>query len=136
MLGHWNDGGYGCDVDMAVGNLYEELSTIPVCTPVASKMKYVMGHTHINDIVEDDIGFIVAGQGMSQGDQSGDFGLPVFDTTDGRFRVFYFSFAKKGENVQVFDKDAYDEILDCIQVNGISNCYSLAEVWSDLPLPE
>merc|ERR1711991_129700 len=42
LLGHWNDGGYGCDVDMAVGNLYEELSTIPVCTPVASKMKYVM----------------------------------------------------------------------------------------------
>lgn len=59
LLGHWNNEGYGCEDVMTVPNLYNELKSIPACQPIASKMKYFMGHQHCNHIVEEDVGFMV-----------------------------------------------------------------------------
>jgi hypothetical protein len=130
LVSHWNYEGMGCETDMILPNVYKELSSLPSCAPVASKFRYVMGHTHANVVVEKDIGFMVAGQGMYSKVEdygTGDFGFPIFDSTDSRFRVYYFSFAKSG----VFDSDSYDAILDCIVRNGVSGCYSLATLWVD-----
>lgn len=124
LLGHWNSNGMGCETDMTVPNVYKELTSVPSCSSIAGKFKYVMGHTHSNVVVQKDIGFMVAGQGMSG---SGDFGFPVFDSTDSRFRIYYFSFATSG----IFNADSYNSILDCIASKGVSACYSLATLWVD-----
>lgn len=93
LLGHWNNEGYGCEDLMTVPNLYNELKSIPACQPLASKMRYFMGHQHCNHVVEKDIGFMVGGQGMSDFQCGGDFGIPVLDTTGMFFIVFCSNYA-------------------------------------------
>lgn len=130
LVGHWNKEGLGCETNMTTPNIYKELSALPSCASLANKFKYVMGHTHANVVVEKDVGFMVAGQGMKSysGDYgNGDFGFPIFDSTDSRFRIYYFSLAKSG----VFDMESYNAILDCIVRSGVSACYSLATLWVD-----
>ena len=127
LLGHWNAAGDGCEADMAVPTVYDELRALPACINVASKFKYVVGHTHYNKVNEVDVGFMVAGQGMSG---QGSYGVPVFDTTGGRFKIYYFSFAVNG----IFDDEAYNNILGCIEAKGVSLCYDLASVWVDTSL--
>ena len=61
--------------------------------------------------------------------KGGAFGIPVVDSTqDGRFVVYYFSFAQEG----MYDR--FDEVIACVKERGVSGCYHLAEVWSDAEL--
>eukprot|EP01033_Poteriospumella_lacustris_P010865 gene10865-7726_t len=61
--------------------------------------------------------------------KGGAFGVPVVDSTqDGRFVVYYFSFAQEG----MYDR--FDEVIACVKERGVSGCYHLAEVWSDAEL--
>ena len=89
-----------------------------------------MGHKHCNHVTKADKGFMVGGAGMGneENDCGGEFGFTILDTTDGKVRVFYFPVAKSG----VFDH--YNKILNCIETNGVSGCYHLAEKWSDTTL--
>ena len=89
-----------------------------------------MGHLHCNTVVEPDVGFMVAGQGMTAEhlECDGKYGLPFVDTYGGNFSIYYF-------DIQKYDEyDNYDVIIDCIKTNGISQCYHLAEVWTSVPL--
>lgn len=63
LVGHWNFGGDGCDLDMAVPFVYSEVSLLPDCQLVADRMSYVMGHTHRNMMTRPNKGYLVAGQG-------------------------------------------------------------------------
>lgn len=130
LLGHWNTAGLGCNNNMTVPNTFLELQALPECSAVASKMRYVMGHTHCNVVSEEDVGFMVAGQGMTSEHLpcDGNFGIPVVDTHDGLFNMYFFDVEKYEEY------DHYDEILDCITTNGVSQCYHLATTWSSVPL--
>ena len=95
----------------------------PACANIpASMYKYVYGHTHCNRNVVDNLSYLVAGQGM---DGCGNYGFPVFDTTDRQFRVYHFLIQDL-----LRDMDNYDEIYECIDKNGVSNCYHLAEEWT------
>lgn len=72
---------------------------------------------------------MVGAQGMSDATSCGGaFGIPVVDTTNGRFRVYYFPLAQ----ANTFDHS--DEIISCVQKNGVSGCYHLATVWADVAL--
>jgi hypothetical protein len=127
-LGHWNNLGDGADADATVPNFYQEMIKEPSCQPIAEKIRYFMGHKHCNLITQKDIGFMVGAQGMSDAQCGGAFGIPVVDTTEGRFRVYYFPLAQADQ----FDNS--EEILACIQQHGVSGCYQLATVWADVPL--
>lgn len=128
LMGHWNGDGDGCSEDMTVPAAYTELLAIPACANIASRVRYVEGHTHCNRVVEEDVGFMVAGQGMTG---CGDFGFPVFDTTGGEFAVYYFPIQQGG----LFYKfDNYDKIYSCIKERGVTGCYDLATKWATIPL--
>lgn len=58
----------------------------------------------------------------------GNFGLPVIDTYDGQFNIYFFDIA------QLDEYDNYETILDCLTENGVSGCYHLATLWSSVPL--
>eukprot|EP00286_Rhodomonas_abbreviata_P023963 CAMPEP_0181299982 /NCGR_PEP_ID=MMETSP1101-20121128/6641_1 /TAXON_ID=46948 /ORGANISM="Rhodomonas abbreviata, Strain Caron Lab Isolate" /LENGTH=530 /DNA_ID=CAMNT_0023405177 /DNA_START=41 /DNA_END=1633 /DNA_ORIENTATION=+ len=127
LLGHWNEDGDGCDEDMTVPSVYKAIAQMPACQPVAAKMKYILGHKHCNLIVEEQLGFMVGGMGMSDYQCGGTFGIPVVDTVDGQFKLYYFPVqgAIPAEKV-----DNYDEVLGCIKENGVSGCYHLATEWT------
>jgi hypothetical protein len=129
LVGHWNSDGDGCDADAAVPKFYEEMLQESACKPLAGKTRYFMGHKHCNIITQKDVGFMVGAQGMSDATSCGGaFGIPIADTTDGRFRVYYFPLA------QANSFDHSDEIISCVKEHGISGCYHLATVWADVPL--
>ena len=89
LEGHWNSEGAGCDADMTVPEVYSSIAALPSCRPVAAKMRYMLGHTHCNEVIDKDTGFMVGGWGMSDYQCGGSFGLPIVDTTMGQFRVMY-----------------------------------------------
>lgn len=127
LLGHWNNDGDGCESDMTVPTLFEAMKSLPACAPLENKMKYFMGHKHCNYVTDTDVGFMIGGQGMSDL-QCNDFGIPVLDTTGGRFKVYFFPIqSHRGYTY-------YQDTLKCFQDNGVSGCYHLAKVWADTPL--
>lgn len=129
LLGHWNNEGDGCDADTAVPAIYKTIIDLPSCAPLASKTRYFMGHKHCNIVTEKNVGFMVGAQGMSDASSCGGaFGIPVVDTTGGRFKVYYFPVDQANE----FDN--YDKIHSCFEEKGVSGCYDLAEVWADIAL--
>jgi len=131
LLGHWNSPGLGCPKDMFVPATYHEILSLPACAPIADRMKYFMGHEHCNKVVEKDVGFMIAGQGMTASlPCGGNFGFPVVDTYGGNFTVYFFDIA------QVDEYDNYDSIIDCITQYGVSSCYHLATVWTDIPFAQ
>jgi hypothetical protein len=130
ILGHWNSNGDGCDATSATPAVYESIvSNVPQCSNLASKTRYFMGHKHCNIVTQADVGFMVGGLGMSDSTSCGGvFGVPIVDTTGGRFRVYYFPIQ------QAQGADNYDSIVNCIAANGASSCYHLAQLWTDVPL--
>lgn len=129
LLGHWNSEGDGCEEGSTVPEAYENLQSLEACQTVIAKMKYVMGHKHCNIVTEPNVGYMVGAQGMSDfSDCGGTYGFPVFDSTEGRFRVYYF-LLNTADGV-----DNYDSVLSCIKDNGVSGCYHLAEEWTNVPL--
>lgn len=130
LLGHWNTPGLGCELEMNVPSTYKELLNIPVCSSLKNKMRYLMGHMHCNVVVEDDIGFMVAGQGMTASELAcdGNFGFPVIDTYDDKFSIYYFDIQQiSRENIVGYDN--YDKIYNCILEKGVTGCYALAKQW-------
>lgn len=130
LLGHWNGEGDGCPADASVPAAYKELMSLPACAAVAPKMKYFMGHKHCNYVTETDIGFMVGAVGMADSDCVGTFGIPVVDSTDGKFNVYYFPISQAGSS----GFDNYDGTLSCFLANGVSGCYHLAQLWSSTSL--
>lgn len=129
LVGHWNNAGDGCSSNAAVPAVYNELVALPACSKVASRIKFFMGHQHCNKVTLADIGFMVGAQGMSDSSSCGGaYGIPVVDTTNGYFKLYYFPVAQANE----FDN--YDEILSCIKSKGVSNCYNLATLWASVKL--
>lgn len=59
----------------------------------------------------------------------GDYGIPVIDTHDNKFAIYYFDIQNYNAGV-----DNYQSILDCINTNGVSGCYHLATTWSSVLL--
>jgi len=129
LLGHWNSDGDGCDSDATVPAIYQKIVAMPSCAPLASKIRYFMGHKLCNIATEANVGFMVGAQDMSDATSCGGaFGIPIVDTTGGRFKVYYFPIAQANQ----FDN--YNNILSCIQSSGVSGCYHLATLWADIAL--
>jgi hypothetical protein len=137
LVGHWNSEGDGCDTVSDVPVIYQEMSALPACAAVKSKIRYFMGHKHCNMVTETNVGFMVGAQGMSDKDDCGGaYGIPVVDTTGGTFKVYYFPIqqAKKLLQPDIVPFNNYDNILGCIKANGVSGCYHLATLWAETPL--
>lgn len=132
VLGHWNVPGDGC-ASSAVPDVYKDIQSLPQCAAHASKFKYFEGHQHCNQVMEKDVGFMLGGMGMGTSAACGGvFGVPVVDTTGGRFRVLYFSiFGPDIEGTQNLQAT-----ISCFQDKGVSGCYDLPNVvvWADVPL--
>lgn len=128
LLGHWDTDNNGCPSEMSTPALYSELLALPACASIAGKMKYFMGHKHCNMVTDPDVGFMVGAMGMADSSScGGTFGLPVVDTTEGSFKVYYFPLAR----TDGFDN--YDAVLNCVRTSGVSQCYHLATVWTSRP---
>mmetsp|Transcript_49155 Transcript_49155/g.105292 ORF Transcript_49155/g.105292 Transcript_49155/m.105292 type:complete len:485 (+) Transcript_49155:62-1516(+) len=126
IVGHWDKGGLGAGRDMDVPEFYDEMAKLPGCKEMAEagNLKFFMGHTHCNvphPHGHNDTGFMVAGQGMSG---CSNYGIPVFDTTEDRNRVFYFDASTE---------DTFNNVTSCVGAKGWRNCLSLAEIWLDQP---
>lgn len=128
LLGHWNTDNLGCEAEVTVPAIYDEFMNLDACKPIASKMKYFMGHMHCNQVTSPDLGFMVGGMGMAETSCTGMYGVTAVDSTNGSFNVYYFPLAV----VDSFDN--YDTILSCFKEKGVSGCYDLATLWSSTPL--
>lgn len=102
LEGHWNSDGDGCEAEMTVPEVYASIAALPACQPVASKMRYLLGHKHCNEVIDTDVGFMVGGWGMSDYKCGGSFGLPIIDTTGGTFRVLYLPLQQAWPQAEVF----------------------------------
>ena len=62
----------------------------------------------------------------------GHWGIPVVDTTSGKFRVYYFElFVQPGpKNDAPIAVDNFNAIYECFRDNGVSGCYHLASLWA------
>jgi hypothetical protein len=137
LQGLWHAEGTGCSEQSATSEVYQELADIPECQPIYHKLRYFEGHKHCNLIMEEDVGFMVGGQGMTDGSSitdvgcGGALGIPVVDTTGGTFKVYYF-------NIQSLlpgsATDQFDDVLACFRDRGVSQCYAFATAWSEVPL--
>ncbi len=129
LLGHWDFSNDGCDSDSTVPAAYKRLMTLPACQPIASKLRYFVGHKHCNLIWEKDVGFMVGANGMVDGFCDPMFGIPVVDTTGGQFKVYYFPINNLASGL-----DNFDAVLSCVKQNGVSGCYHLAVDWTHAPV--
>ena len=76
-------------------------------------LRYVMGHTHCNKVVEEGVGFMVAGQGM---EGCGNYGFSLFEThgDDGGVEITYFPIDD--------NDDRFEATRRCFEVHGAANC--------------
>ena len=138
---------------MDLPSVTARIKTLEECGALAAenRIKHAMGHTHKNNFNKTDptSGLIVAGMGM---EGSGDYGVPVIDTTEDRFRIYYFPIAFGGQTERAFEKlrnlsaeglrdkeeidKRYNDIIGCVEKNGWRACLHLAEVWLDEELEE
>lgn len=131
VTGHWNDAGLGCSATMDVPAVYSEIKGFDGCAQLddAQQLKYIMGHTHCNEVTATDkrgdepaLGMMVAGQGM---EGCGNFGVPMVDTKpDGRVEVVYYEVQSVKSST-----DRYDDISKCFATKGIGACQDLGTVW-------
>jgi len=124
LVGHWDLPNLGSSTDMAMPQWYTEMAALPGCAEFDRRqmLKFVMGHTHCNSPHprgKVGAGFRVAGYGM---EGCGNFGVPIFDTTGGRVRFWYFDTSSD---------DAYDAVIDCAKRKGWRQCTGLATLWLD-----
>jgi len=127
LVGHWDFPVLGCEDEMDVPHLYDEVKQMKGCDSFdqADRLKFVMGHTHCNDPHphgRTGAGFRVAGQGM---EGCANFGVPVVDTTDNHVRLWYFPVVYKNGT------DVYDNLMACISAKSWRECTHLAENWLD-----
>lgn len=121
IVGHWNTPALGCPRNMTVPEVFEEIKSFPGCDILGDSLRYVMGHTHCNEITTEGVGFMVAGQGMSG---CHNFGIPVFDTANDRIKINYFP---------LDNQTLWDNAYNCISEKGYSNCLEYSESWLDAP---
>ena len=150
LLGHWDVGGLGADGDTATPGMYDHAKTLPGCADFdqRKRLKFVMGHTHCNiphPHGHNDVGFMVAGQGMSG---CGNYGIPLLDTTEERIRMWYFpvvepkrfdralAHRRDWPELEVWEEvdDKYDAVMGCLKKSSWRNCTHLAVLWLDQKL--
>jgi hypothetical protein len=51
LLGHWNVENGGCESEMAVPEAYRLIQAFPGCDSMGSRLKYLMGHVHCNEVI-------------------------------------------------------------------------------------
>ena len=108
--------------------VFKEMQSLPACQPIASKMRYFVGHEHCNLVMEANVGFMVGANGMSDSRCGAEYGFSVLDTTGGDYKVYYFPVYDVANNI-----DNYEATISCIQENGVSGCYHLATLWAATP---
>lgn len=129
LVGHWNEPNLGCDKDMTVPAVYDEIKAMPGCAKLGKKLKYLMGHVHCNEVTQAETGFMLGGQGMAD-NKCNEFGLPVIDTTGGRARIMYFPV----RNLSGLNN--FTALNTCLQQRGYSGCTQFAKPFLDVPLSE
>ncbi|CAD7936965.1 unnamed protein product [Amoebophrya sp. A25] len=126
-------------VEVQRGELASTKTTSSSDVGGSGRIQSAMGHTHCNRVERG--GAMVAGYGMHG---CGNFGVPVFDTTGGRYRVFYFkiigdasSSSSTSGNVEQVEHDYYDEMIGCMKQKGTWRACAAkhAEIWIDVVLP-
>eukprot|EP00397_Hematodinium_sp_SG-2012_P029732 GEMP01031438.1.p1 GENE.GEMP01031438.1~~GEMP01031438.1.p1 ORF type:complete len:335 (+),score=48.36 GEMP01031438.1:452-1456(+) len=128
MLGHWDINNFGSPDKMDTPDVFNLLSNQTSCKSYIEqrRLKFIMGHTHCNTPHphgQVGVGFMVAGQGMVG---CGNYGIPIFDTTENRIRFWYFPVTVDTVNV----------IIDCVTKRGWRQCTFFAELWLNQPLGE
>jgi len=127
LVGHWNSGGMGCEADMTVPAAFNEIKVLPGCAAMGTRLKYLMGHTHCNEVTQADTGFMLAGQGMSG---CGNFGVPVVDTLThpGRLLLMYFPINDDSGLNQ------YTVVNDCVSQKGYTACLGFAKTFLNVSI--
>jgi hypothetical protein len=129
MIGHWHGSGMGCPSGMDTDHVFTSIQTLPGCDDLGGRLKYFEGHTHTNQILQKDTGFLLGSFGYNgQGEQ---LGLPILDTRGGRVKLNYFQLAENGVRSPDFD-----EILGCFGAKGYSGCMNYSTSWLDQSLAD
>lgn len=133
LLGHWNGGGMGCAAGMDTPSAYSRVRNIDACRALGSRLKWVEGHKHCNQILVPNTGFLLGSFGFEDGDARchGAFAIPILDTRGGRARLYYYELGKSGKRT-----DNFDTIMSCLMEHGHSGCTQYADKWMDEPLEQ
>jgi hypothetical protein len=144
LVGHWWRANMGAIGETgSVTGAYEAIRHLDGCHQFDERraIKHAYGHMHCNKMYSNG-GMVVGGMGM---EGCNDYGFPVFDTTGGRIRIFYFpvvtpppSSADAGADAAIETNlepvDTYDQVYECILQHGWRKCTHLAITWIDEPI--
>merc|ERR1712151_181441 len=100
-------------------NVYAKGEGLAEGRGLKTKIKYVEGHKHCNQITDPNRGFLLGSFGFEDGDVScaGAFAIPILDTRNGHARLYYYKLGEKGKQL-----DSFNTTLDCLQEKGHSGC--------------
>jgi hypothetical protein len=128
LIGHWNGQNGGCSAGMATEDAFTRVKKIAGCDTLGTRLKFVEGHKHCNQVKEPNTGYVLGAFGFADSDTScnGAFGLPILDTRNGWARLYYFELGVQGKRTEDFDK-----IIDCFKTKGYSECTHYAQVWME-----
>jgi len=121
LMGHWDGDNDGCASGMAAGEVYNAVQSLPGCAAMGSRLKYFEGHTHCNQIMSENTGFMVGAWGMGG---CGDFGFHIMDTRDNQETLWYFKMGASGRRLS-----NWDTVMNCLTSNELSACTQYAEKW-------
>jgi len=148
VMSHWDVEGSGAAADTSTPGAYDKMKTLPGCKELDAKrmLKFTSGHIHCN--VKDlygytGTGFRVAGMGMwgelnpcsgdgckmcKGGSDDQNFGIPIVDTTEGKFRFWYFDLGNRNHGkARIMEK--YRTLTECVSSKGWRECLDLATLW-------
>jgi hypothetical protein len=131
LVGHWNSENSGCVEGMGTESVFARVQRLAGCDTLGTRIKFVEGHKHCNQIKQNNTGFLLGSFGFSDSDTScsGAFGLPILDTRDGWARLYYFELGSFGQRA-----DNFDTIIECFKEKGFSMCMSYAQLWMEEPI--
>jgi len=141
LAGHWNQqelGATSCAPDMDTPSIFQRLSSLKGCD--SGKLRYVTGHTHCNEIMDQDaqgspIGYLLGGTGVYSGSSGcNSFGFAYTDTSDERELVVAFNLAYDNREEAPPSTDMYDEIVSCFEKSGVGQCLHYGDVWRNTSL--
>lgn len=130
LLGHWDMKDTGAKDHMDIPHWYLEMKDLPGCREFHDRgmLKYIVGHTHCNTPnahEQENTGFRTAGWGMDDGSCGPSYGVPIFETRNGRIKFWYFDASSD---------DLYNSLIECVGTEGWQQCTHLATVWLDEPI--
>ena len=133
VAGHWSAVNFGCRAEMSTKEVHSYMITLPGCSDIAHRIKWIEGHSHCNLVVDPGVGFRLGGFGMGGCEN---FGIPYLTSHKDVLEIGYFPIiggngtVPSGDEKHGEDDTKFNVVNSCIAEHGLEHCAKLhAVVW-------